>query len=339
MNGFFTRLIALSALVALMVSAQPTTASGVSVTVTPTASSSSPQNIQVQWTATGQYVTGTTITLTTSPAFTSISDACTSTETDLNDDGFYDGSITATTTASATYTVTSSTAGDLTMNLCLSYAFGATAANYSISILSSNPVDFGSALFYANGGNQVTVTATVPATLAFSIRNALDTSDTNTCAMGSLSLTSTSTCAYRLRIATNASNGFQAQIRANQDFGTGSATMTNVTNDGSQPSAGTELYGLSRIVAATEGGRNTTTGAFTLATTEANPTGFTFGTDPSAVPTSSAQTIFITGSAFQTGAAPSATTTQLVEHAASISAGTAAGNYSQIVTYTVTGSF
>jgi hypothetical protein len=339
MNGLLTRIVALGSLVALLFVARPITAAGTTVTINPTASSSSPQNIQIQWTASSQYVTGTTITVTTSPAFTSISDSCTSTEHDINDDGFYDGSFTSTSTASATYTVTSSTAADVSMNLCLQFAFSASAANYSISILSSSPVDFGSALFYANGGNQVTVTATVPATLAFSIRDSLDTADTNTCAMGTLSLSSTSTCAYRLRIATNASNGFQAQLQANQDFGTGSATMTNVTNDGSQPSAGTELYGLSRVVAATQGGRNTTTGAFTVAVTEANPAGFTFGTDPSPVPTSSAQTIFINGSAFQTGAAPSATTTQLVEHAASISAGTAAGSYSQIVTYTVTGSF
>lgn len=339
MNGFFTRLVAFAALAVLIITASPTTAAGVAVTVTPTASSATPQNIQLQWTASSQYTTGTTITVTTSPAFASITDNCTSTESDLNDDGNYDGSITSTSTGSATFTVTSSTAGDLTMNLCLRYAFGTTSTNYSISMLSSNPVDFGSALFYANGGNQVTVTAIVPATLEFSIRNATDTADTQTCALGTLSLSSTSTCAYRLRVATNAANGFQAQLRANNDFGTGNATMTNVVNDGSQPSAGTELYGLSRVVAATTGGRNTSTGAFTEAATENNPAGFTFGTDPSPVPTSSAQSIFSYGAAFQTGPPPSATTTHLVEHAASISAGTAAGSYSQVVTYTVTGSF
>jgi hypothetical protein len=340
MKGFLSRVIALSALLTMVLTAAPTKAGGVAVTLNPTAHSTSPQNIQIQWTGSAAYVTGTTITITTSPAFNGISDNCTSTEHDINNDGNYDGSFTATTTASATYTMTSSTSpGGNSMNLCLQFTFSATSTNYSISILSSSPVDFGSALFYANGGNQVTVTATVPASLSFSIRNSGDTSDTNSCALGTLSLSSTSTCAYRLRIATNAANGFQSQILANNDFSSGYATMTNVVNDGSQPAAGTEAYGLSLIQAATTGGRNTTTGAFTEAATENNPTGFTFGTDPSPVPTTTAQNFISYNAAFQTGAAPSNTSTSLVTHAASISAGTAAGSYSQVVTYTVTGSF
>lgn len=325
---------------AMLACFSPATAGGVTITLSPDSSSTTPQDVQIQWTASGQYVTGTTITITTGSAFTSIRDNCGgATDNDLNNDTFYDGSITATTTNSATYTVTSSTKTTYTMDLCLSFAFPVTAVNYSISILSSNPVDFGSALFYANGGNQVTVTATVPASLSFSIRNAADSADTNTCALGILDISTTSTCSYRLRIATNASNGFQAKILANQDFGAGSATMTNVVNDGTQPNAGSELYGLSLIQGASEGGRNTTTLAFTEAVTE-NPTaGYTFNADPSPVPTSSAQNFIGWSAAFQTGNAPSATTTSFVEHAASISAGTAAGSYSQVVTYTVTGSF
>jgi hypothetical protein len=339
MNGLLLRLMAFSALVTMVITTAPTSAAGVNLTLTPTASSSSPQNIQMQWTASGQYVTGTTITVTTSPSFVSITDSCTSTEIDLNNDGNSDGSITATSTNTATYTVTTSTGATLTMNLCLQYAFSASATNYALSFLSSNPVDFGSALFYANGGNQVTVTATVPASLDFSIRNSGDTANTNTCALGTLSLSATSTCAYRLRVATNAANGFQTQIQANHDFGTGAATMTNVVNDGSQPSAGTELYGITLFQSASVGGRNTSTGLFTEAAVENNPALFTFGTDPSPIPTSSAQNFLSYGSAFQTGNAPSNTSTNLVMHGASISAGTAAGSYSQVVTYTVTGSF
>jgi hypothetical protein len=318
----------------------PATAGGVTVTLTPSTSSTSPQDIQIAWTASGQYVTGTTITVTTVPAFNSIKDNCGSTtDNDLNNDTFYDGSITATTTNSATFSVTSSTKTTMTMSLCLNFLFASTSTNYSISILSSNPVDFGSALLYANGGNQVTITATVPAALSFNIRNGSDSADTNTCALGVLSLTATSTCNYRLRVATNASNGFQAQIQADHDFGTGNATMTNVVNDGAQPTAGTERYGLSLILGATEGGRNTTTLLFLNPVSENSPAGFTFNIDPSGVPTSSAQNFISYGAAFQTGAAPSVTTTSLVEHAASINAGTAAGAYSQVLTYTVTGSF
>ncbi|MBU1349101.1 hypothetical protein KJ781_03460 [Patescibacteria group bacterium] len=340
MKNFLKRFATIAAFIATMATLTPATAGGVAITLTPSSSSTSPQDVTIAWTSTAQYATGTTITVTTDPAFTSIRDNCSGTvDIDLNDDATADGSITATTTNSATFTVTTSTGADQTMSLCLQFAFGATARNYSVTIISSNPVDFGSALLYANGGNQVTVSATVPATLSFAIRDAGDTTDTNTCALGSLGLSSTSTCAYRLRIATNASNGFQASIQANQVLGTGSATMTNVVNDGAQPVAGTERYGIARVQAATEGGRNTTTLAFTEPIVENNPALFTFGTDPSPVPTSTSQSFISYNAAFQTGGAASVTTTSFVEHAASISAGTSAGYYSQVVTYTVTGSY
>lgn len=340
MGEILKRASFIAALLGLLTFTSSATAGGVTVVLTPSAQSTSPQNIQIEWTGSAQYVTGTTVLVTTSPAFNAIRDNCTSTEVDLNNDGTSDGSITATSTNSATFTLTTSTgAVDLTMNLCLQFTFSSTSTNYAISILSSNPVDFGSALFYANGGNQVTVTATVPAALSFSIRNTGDTADTNTCALGVLDLSTTSTCSYRLRIATNASNGFQAQVVANHDFGSGSATMTNVVNDTGGWSAGTETYGMARVIGAVTGGRNTTTGAFDQAVYENAPVGFTFNVDPSPVPTSSAQNFISYGAAFQTGLAPSTTSTSFVEHAAAISAGTPAGAYSQVLTYTVTGSF
>ncbi len=337
MKQHLRRFGALAAFVAMMASFAPASAGGTAVTLTPNSTSTSPQEVNITWTSSGAYTPGGTIVVTAAPAFTSINN-CAVPTTDLDNDATPDGSVTATTTGSATYSLTATTT--LTaMSLCLRFTFPATPDNYTISFLSSNPVDFGSAILYANGGNLVTVTGTVPSQIDFAIRNGADTADTNTCALGTLSLASTSTCNYRLRIATNAANGFQAQIKANQDFGTGSATMTNVVNDGAQPAVGTEAYGLSLIVGATEGGRNTSTLLFTEPVVENNPAGFTFGTDPSPVPTSSAQNFISYGAAFQAGAAPSPTTTSLVEHAASITAGTAAGLYSQVVTYTVTGSF
>ncbi len=320
----------------------PATAGGVTVSVSPTSSSSSPQEVNITWTASQEYVTSTTITIDADPVFTSIDD-CATPDDDINNDGTNDGGSTTTSTSQFVYTVTSSTgSGDLTMDLCIELTFDTDAQNYQLALTaadSGGQVDFGAVLFYANGGNQVTVTADVKSTLSFSIRNAADTADTTTCSMGTLSLSSTSTCSYRLRIATNAGNGFQAQIQADQDFGTGSATMTNVTNDSSSPSAGTELYGLSLVRSATEGGRNTTTLLFTEPAVEDSPTNFTFDTDPSPVPTSSAQNFISYNAQFQAGGASSATTTSFVEHAASIDAGTAAGTYQQVVTYTVTGSF
>ena len=344
MKKHLRHFFALGTIVALLASFAPATAGGVAVTLTPSSSSSATEEVTISWTASGEYVTGTTITFTTLDPFASITDSCGgSPDLDLNDDATPNGTFgQATTTASATFTVSTSTgfggSTDLTMALCLVLELPTGAENYSISLLSSNPVDFGSALFYANGGNTVAVSATVPATLSFAIRNAADSSTINTCALGTLGTTATSTCSYRLRIATNASNGFSSTVAANQDFGTGSATMTNVVDDGTDPVAGTELYGFGYIVAATEGGRNTSTQAYTEAAVENAPTGFTFNADPTAVPTSSKS--FISYNApFKTGAASSPTSTTYVEHAASIHDATPAGAYSQTVTYTVTGSY
>jgi len=340
MKEHLRRYGALVAFVAMMASFSPASAGGVTVTLNPSLSSTSPQDVQIQWTASGQYVTGTTVTVTADPTFTSIRDNCGgTTDSDLNNDSVADGSVTATTTNSATYTVTTSTGATLTMNLCLTFAFSTSSRSYAISILSSNPVDFGSTALNSNGGNTVLVTGTVPSSLAFSIRNRQDTADTNVCPFGVLSISSTSTCNYRLRISTNAANGFQVKILANHDFATGNATMTNVVNDGPMPTAGTESYGLTQVVGAETGGRNTTTLLFTNPIVVNNPPGYTFGTNPSPVPTTVAQNFISYGAAFQAGNPPSVTTTSFVEHGVAISAGTAAGLYTQLVTYTLTGSF
>ncbi|MCI0479446.1 hypothetical protein L0Y59_02780 [Candidatus Uhrbacteria bacterium] len=341
MKELLRRVGAFVAFGAMLAAFAPATAGGVAVTLTPNDTSTSPQDVTISWTASGQYVTGTTIIITTDPAFTSISDLFGGgQDTDINDDGTADGAFGAPSANSITYTLSASTGlVDFTMALGLRFAFDTTPRNYQISVLSSSPVDYGSALLYVNGGNDVFVSATVPAALTFSIRTADDTSDTNTCALGGLSLNTTSTCGYRLRISTNAANGFQATVESDHNFGTGYATMTPVTNDGAMPAAGTEAYGIAYLAGATEGGRNTTTLLFTEPVTEDATPGYTFQTDPSPVPVTS--TNFLSHyAAFQAGPAPSSvTTTSLVEHAASISAGTAAGYYSHTVTYAVTGSF
>lgn len=220
-----------------------------------------------------------------------------------------------------------------------------TPTNYSIAILATTgtssftTTDFGAALYYVLGGNQVLVSATVPATLAFSIRNSADSANTNVCQLGTLSLSSVSTCTYRLRIATNAANGFTTTIQADKDFATPTfATMTVIANDTSFV-AGTEAYGIQVLTAATVGGRQSTSSAFTEPIVESSFATTTFNVDASPVPTSSAGIIISFPRSFQTGAAPSTTSTSAVTHAAAIGGGTPTGNYSQTVTYRVTGSF
>jgi hypothetical protein len=337
MKSLLSKIALLSLFVSSLVSVAPAGASGVAVTLNPASSSSSPQNVDIHWTGSGVYVTGTTIVITTNPVFTSITTGTGSFTIDIDGNGSANGVLTATSTNSATFTVTTSTVSAST-TLSLLFAFSATAQNYSISVFTSNPADFGSALFYANGGNLVNVTANVPATLAFSIRNAADAANTNSCALGTLTTAATSTCDYRLRVETNASNGFTATIVGNHDLASGSATMTSATDNGNA-NAGTEGYGISSLTGATAGGRNGGTGAFDQPVTESSVVGTTFATDISPVPTTSAVTIISYPASFSVSSTPSLTGTSLVTHYANISGGTPAGNYSQTVTYIVTASY
>jgi hypothetical protein len=213
-----------------------------------------------------------------------------------------------------------------------------TPRNYSVAIRSSEPVDVGAALFYAYGGNLVEVTANVPSTLAFSIRDSADNVNTNSCALGTLSTAASSTCSYRLRIGTNAAGGFQATIAANHDLAmtNSMATMTQVVNDTATPLAGTEAYGLEAF-GASAGGR--LAGLYTQPVVMDTTAGYTFQTNTSPVPTSTQNFFHYTTGAFDPGSAPQLTLTTLVKHFANISTGTPAGNYSQTVTYIVTAYF
>jgi len=237
-------------------------------------------------------------------------------------------------TSSITLTVSATTtAGAATYPIAIN-PNGITPTNYSIALRSSSPVDVGAALFYAYGGNQVSVTANVPATLSFAIRNSADSANTSSCDLGTLSSSASSTCEYRLRIGTNAALGFQATIAANQDLGTGSATITQAV-DNAASSPGSEQYGI-ELYGATAGGR--INDQYTGAVSENNPATYTFGTDTSPVPTST-QNFISYSDAFDAGSAPQLTRTSLVKHFANISSGTPAGSYTQTVTYLVTATF
>ena len=323
----------------------PSLAAGVAVTMTPSSSSTSPTAVKYQW-VTGSaevYTAGSLITLTVSPAMTDM--ATTTVPLSIDGSGVSNAILTAHSGSAMTILVTADTAATTTFAImsttgtgALLLTFDGSAQNYSIATFASPEADFGAGLFYANGGNQVNVSATVPATLSFAIRNAADSANTNSCALGTLSTASTSTCSYRLRIETNASTGFTATIQADHDLGSGSATMTAATNDGFA-NAGTEGYGISNLVGSTSGGRNTVTGAYDQPASESNLAGTTFNADISPVPTTTAVAIISYSGSFSVSSTPSLTGTTLVTHFANISSGTPAGNYTQTVTYLVTASY
>ena len=317
-------------LVAMALSMMPTMTANAAnnITLSPNSGSSPNNYMVISWTA-QQYnaqPTATTITISVDQGATLSASSTSLAGGTVSIAGDWTSTLTLTVTATTT-------AGPATYPVILNTS-STTPTNYSIAIRSSSPVDVGAALFYAYGGNQVTVTANVPATLSFVIKDSTDTNPTNSCALGTLSIAASSTCSYRLRIATNAANGFTATIAANHELATGSATITQV-NDNAASAPGTEQYGI-EVYGATAGGR--VGDQYTGAVTEENVANYTFQTDTSPVPTST-QNFISYNNAFDAGSAPNLTNTTLVKHFANISGGTPAGSYSQVVTYTVTGSF
>lgn len=338
---------------ALFISSQlPSIAGGVTVSLsdgvgTADAGDGSQTEVTTSWTSSGFYTTGTYLTLSISPSATSTLIECGTPDYTFANTGDISRVTSSWSATDAVYQFVQNVATGTTGSVCVSYGMStSTPTNYSIAVYVStstsgvfSTTDFGAALYYVLGGNQVEVSATVPSAISFSIRNSADTGTTNVCELGTLSLSTVETCTYRLRIATNAANGFTATLQADDDFNdSGAATMTAITNDTAFV-AGTEAYGIQSLVGATLGGRQSTSSVFTDPVIESSFSTTTFDTDASPVPTSSAGIIISFPRPFQTGAAPSTTTTSAITHAAAMGAGTAAGSYGQTVTYRVTGSF
>lgn len=349
-KGFFLRIGLLAVAIVLLVSIRTMTAAGVTVTVsdgvgTTDAGSGGQTEVSTGWTASGFYVTGTQVTISISSAATGTIVNCGTASTAF---GGAAGSFGSFTSSTAVFTLTQNVATGTSGTLCLSFGLTTTTAtNYSISMRATSSTsqytatDFGAALYYVLGGNEVQVTAQVPASLTFSIRDSADATNTNVCQLGVLSLAQVNYCSYRLRIATNAATGFTTTMQPNTLFNSnGYATLTAITNDAAF-ATGTEAYGIAVLTGATAGGR-TSGGAFTNPSNEASATqdsALTFNVDSTPLNFTSATTVISYTAPFNASAAPSLDTTSLVTHGASINAGTPTGNYGHTITYRVTGSF
>lgn len=230
----------------------------------------------------------------------------------------------------ATYTFTSASAGT-SIDLCL----GMTATvegNYGVNMYDNKSVptnnDYGAVLLYSGTTgstymNDVTVTANVSPTLAFAIRTAADDANTNVCELGSLTLTDVNTCSYRLKITTNAVGGYTVDVSAPATLTSGTDTINYIT-DGGTVTAGTEGYGVEVTAGSlTSGGTISETAPFNAP-----------DNDLAAV----AEEV-LSADSTNAPASTDTTNTSLVTHKAAMDAGTATGNYSQVVTYTVAAQF
>lgn len=204
----------------------------------------------------------------------------------------------------------------------------ASAGNYSFII--TTPFDSGANIQYVGEANVVLVTAFVPVSLSFDIRNSADTANTNVCDLGTASTTTVSTCSYRLKVSTNATSGYTVFMQANGELTNGSYNMENAVAGptGTNIVAGTERYGatISAGSVTSVGGTATVGSIFS-------------GSNSVLYNYSTPQSLYVVNKPNNPAASGDTTNTALVTHRLAISSNTGAGSYTQKITYTVTPSF
>lgn len=171
--------------------------------------------------------------------------------------------------------------------------------------------------------------------LAFALRNSSDTANQNSCDLGNASTSSLSTCSYRLKPETNATNGYTvfvqtsgglisgSDIIADAASGTGGGGGTNI----SAGTVGTESYGAKLTAGNATGGSLSINSIFNAGAT--NSTRFNYGSSTS----------FYSSNGPNLPGTTDTTNTALVTHNLNISGNTVAGDYIQQVTYTVAPNF
>jgi hypothetical protein len=308
-------------------------AAGVAVTVTP-----STQTVSTAGTTTVSFATsaalpiGSTIILNYDSTYTgtlttanlTVNTVAPTTVVNATASGRTTSTITTANAITSGATVTISTTG---------LTSPASAGNYSFAI-STSVGDAGANLQYSGQANVVLVRALVTPTLSFAIRNTGDTANTNLCDMGTLSTTAVGTCGYRLKVGTNATNGYTINVTTSGNFTTGSASLANAA-------VGTGGTGGTAITAGTPGyGAVITKGSATSAAATTLASVYNAGATNSVsyVNTTAATVVTVAGTN-NPAASADTTNTSLVTHNAAIASDTAAGLYTQTNTYTIIPSF
>jgi hypothetical protein len=308
-------------------------AGGVTPTITPSAQTvSTAGSVSIQYTVSAAMNAGDTLTLNYNNGY---SGTITTANTTIN--GVAPSNVTAPVAAGPSSdrvvitlanTVTAGGSLDLVLN---GLTTPVTAGNYAFT-LSTDTGDFGGNFQYVGEANVVEIRAFVPLRLAFSIRNAADTANTNVCDLGEASTTSVVECDYRLKVSTNASGGYTISMEADGDLTNGVYSMTNAAAGptGSTITGGNELYGvLIDPGSITSSGTITTTPAYTTSATNVvnytstTPVNIIQSTGPNSSPLSGSDTV----------------NTSLVTHKLAIDDNTPVGEYTQRITYKVTPTF
>jgi uncharacterized delta-60 repeat protein len=274
-----------------------------------------------------------------------LANTCATPTTDSNNDTVVDGSGAIVGSDVYEYTFSSTVGGPTTLSFCAVVTSPATAGSYSVS-LTDDSGRFGSSMYYVGGDNEVFVIANVAPSLSFNIRTLADDADTNVCSFGTVSPSDTlpnydnvddgaSECGYALAVGTNAANGFQVQITADNQLNGTSGNIADISNGGTFTS-GVESYGLANVTGSTSG-RNVTTGGYTESILRNG--NFNLGANTGTnIPLSATNFVSYTNGIQYVAGVDSLDTTSVV-HGLVIGSGTPAGYYDQVLTYTTTANF
>ncbi len=271
------------------------------------------------------------------PLFTGGADIGTSDVTVNCDD---DGEVGGTTTEMTSATVVSSESGyleiDVNTDTCSdwiqidihggggnSLTNPSSSGNYSwgvVTDVSGDGVDddSGATLAYVGDDNDVNITAIVPPTIDMELyQQGTDTelTDTNTCALGVLSLNQVNTCIYDLGTGTNNSTGVSVYMTSDGSLDDGNGN--SIGSPTGAVTSGEEEYGF--YLSELGGGEYTAAGSYS--------------TQHQSVPTSA--TLIASTSTTGSGTTVGSSSQHLeITHAASMSTSTIVGSYNQVVTYT-----
>jgi hypothetical protein len=244
------------------------------------------------------------------------------------------------------YDFSGTVTGPVTLHFCVNVTSPAAPGSYSARLTDDNGA-FGAAMYYVGGDNDVFVIVNVAPTLSFNIRNIDDTADTNSCTFGTVSTSTVipnyddvidldrGECGYSLAVGTNAVGGFQTQIIADGPLSSGIANIANIANGGTFV-AGIESYGFASITPSTKG-RNPANGLYTESVVRDGNFNLTPSTSTS-IPVSLINFISYSNGVQYSAGVDASDVTKII-HGLVVGAGTPAGYYDQVITYTTTANY
>ena len=304
-------------------------AAGVTLTVTPsTQNTATNGNVSITFTPVTAVTNGSTITFSIPSGYTggaSLLDAdVTVTGTNITstvESAFTATSFSSTITASANVTTPITIVIGGTNKLT-----SPVAAGNNPFALTTSVGDTGANFQYVGQANVVQVRGYVAPSLSFVIRDSADTTNTNICDLGTITTSSVATCSYRLKVGANGT-GYVISVNTSGNFTNGTTSFANAAagTAGTAFVAGTENYGTVITPSTPSNGTSTLAAAYNAGAT--NRVAYNN--------TSAATLLTIVGQNNPTTTAHSS----LVTHAAAASSVTAAGAYTQTVTYTVAPTF